>query len=144
MIRMYGSKVAVIPIRDPDKIGHIYVPEIAKERVDQGLVKYVGPDVTSVKPGEYVIFSGYTGQLISIEGEGQLIIMPEEFITAVLPDPPNVECPGLYFRGRDGYFPATYEMAMNIIAQSFTEFGATLQITTPKPESKDYDKLRAS
>ena len=37
MIKLCGNKVAIIPIRDPDMIGHIIVPDIAKERVDRGI-----------------------------------------------------------------------------------------------------------
>lgn len=129
MIRIYGDKIAVIPIADPDMIGSIYVPDVAKERADQGIVKYVGPDVKDIRPGMYVTFAGYTGTLFIMDGEGKLIIMPEDKVAAVIPTPPNVEVPGLYFRGSDGqYFPANYEQAMNIIASSFTEFGETLRM----------------
>jgi len=135
---------------DPAHYGSIIIPETAQERCDQGLVKYIGPDVTSVQPGDHIIFSGYTGTLMSIEGEGLLIVLPEEFINGKL-EAPDTEIPGLYFHGADGSsFTATYEMAMNIIAKGleqsvhFRDF-KTFEIkndTRFRPKPKDYDKLR--
>lgn len=119
MINITGNKIAVVPIYDPDMIGHIIIPDIAKTRSDQGLVKYVGKGVKDIEVGDYVIFSGYTGTLLSLEDEGRLIIMDADFIVAKV-DPPdmltNTSVPGLFFRARDGeYFEATYEMAMELI-----------------------------
>ena len=123
MITLLRDNIAVVPIFDPDMSpGGIIIPDMAKERCDQGIVKYIGPKTKILKAGDYVIFSGYTGTMVRIEDEGRLIIMPEKFVVAHLPDPSNVEVEGLYFKGRDGnFFRATYEMAMEIIADSFTD-----------------------
>lgn len=122
MLRLMRDNIAAIPIFDPDQIGSIIVPAQAKERCDQGIVKYIGPEVKDIKIGDYVLFSGYNGTLLDVEDEGQLILMPEEFVTAVIEEHPDTEVNGLYFRGVDGdFFPATYEMAMNIIADSFRD-----------------------
>lgn len=99
MIKLTLNKVAVTPINDPDvSKGGIIIPDIAKERCDQGIVKYCGPDCVDTKVGQYVLFSGYTGTLVHVEGEGRIIIMPEDFIVAELVEPANVDVPGLYFR----------------------------------------------
>jgi co-chaperonin GroES (HSP10) len=117
MIRLNGNKVAATPIFDPDKIGRIYVPDMAKERCDQGVVKYVGPKCEWIKPNDYILFSGYTGTLIKLEGEGLLIVMPEDFISCII-EAPNTDIPGLYFRGKNGeYFTATYEQAVELLAR---------------------------
>ena len=128
MIKIPRDKVAVIPIRDPDRVGLIYIPEQAKSRVDQGVVKYVGPECKFVKVGDYVTFSGYSGTLLNIADPERpndpgetLIILGEDFIYAVLDDLPPVEVPGLYFKDIDGtYFQATMEMALILIAQSLS------------------------
>lgn len=119
MINITGNKVAVVPIYDPEMVGHIVIPDIAKTRSDQGLVKYMGKDVKDIEIGDYVIFSGYTGTLLSLEDEGRLIIMDASFIVAKV-DPPdalvNTSVPGLFFLSKSGeYFDATYEMAMELI-----------------------------
>src|SRR5881394_1005790 len=101
MIKLTKNKVAITPIFDPDTSpGGIIIPDIAKERCDQGIVKYIGPKVETIKIGMYVLFSGYSGTLVHVDGEGSLILLPEEFIVAELPEPANVDIPGLYFRSR--------------------------------------------
>ena len=122
MVRVPGSNVAITPIFDPDvSAGGLYIPEMAKERCDQGIVKYVGPLVKWIRENDYVLFSGYSGTLIQLEGEGKLIVMPEKFVIAKI-EPDNVDVRGVYFKSVDGvYFTATYEMAVELIAEAFRE-----------------------
>jgi len=132
MLEMYDNKVAVIPLFDRDvSPGGIIIPEMAKERCDQGIVKYCGPNCKWLKPGDYVLFSGYTGQAIRDEVEGTLIMFREDSAVAIIADDrlPTTEVPGLYFKGPDGYFPANYEQAMAFIARALDESGwnATLK-----------------
>lgn len=110
------------------------------ERCDQGVVKYVGADVSFVKIGDYVFFSGYTGTLVNIEGEGKLIILPEKFIECIFDIDKFHKVPGLYFRDRNkNYFNATYEQAMNIIAETFTALNQTVNVVPSKPNIEDYN-----
>lgn len=81
---MLDDKVAVIPIEDPEKVGHIIIPDTAKRRVDQGIVKYRGDNVKEVRVGDHVCFSGYTGTKITVKDEGTLFIMREEDIIALM------------------------------------------------------------
>lgn len=122
MIRLTTTKIAVDPILDSDiTAGGIIIPDIAKDRADQGIVKYIGPECKHVEIGDYVLFSGYTGTTVRLEGEGLLIILHEEFVTCKI-EPPDTEIPGVYFRDRMGiYFPATYEMAIGLISKAFGE-----------------------
>lgn len=101
MIKLTTDKIAVTPIDDPSiSRGGIIIPEMAKERCDQGIVKYIGPDVQDVKVGMYILFSGYTGELVHVEGEGRIIIFPEKFAVCELVEPANVDVPGLYFKSK--------------------------------------------
>lgn len=144
MLRLNKNRVAIIPIRDPDKIGSFFIPDIAKERTDQGIVKYVGPDCKYVSIGDYVAFSGYTGTLFNIQDPERpaeivedVIIIDEDFIVAVMDDLENSDIPGLFFRDRGGdYFPATYEMSMHLIARHRAN-QYNFQITTPKPNYEE-------
>ena len=142
---------------DPDKTvsGLLVIPEIAKERCDQGIVKYVGPEVKWLKPGDHVLFSGYTGTLVSLEGEGLLIILPENFVSAIIYSP-DFDVPGLYFRDSENneYFTATYEMAVELLARALErtpEFinmtamdrpGRKHRIHMNKPKPEDYERMR--
>ena len=128
MIRLPLNKIAVEPVQDPDKIGSIWVPDAAKERCDQGIVKYIGPDVKWIEVGDYVLFSGYTGQTIALEDEGVFIVLPEDFVVAKI-DPPNTTISGLYFKDEDGsYFTANYEQAFYLMAKAMQRLGLSEQI----------------
>lgn len=85
-IEVLENKLAIIPLEDPSMIGSLYVPEQAKQRVDQGIVKYKGPKVKEVFVGAHVLFSGYSGDKIAVEDEGELFIMREDDIVCILND----------------------------------------------------------
>ncbi|MBA2706036.1 MAG: hypothetical protein H0U60_19535 [Blastocatellia bacterium] len=133
-------------MHDPDMIGSIIVPDIAKERVDQGIIKYVGADVPNdFKIGMHVLFSGYSGTLINIEDEGSLIVMHHDFITAELPEPPTTRIPGLFFKSQyEDYFPATYETALALIADAFrhTDRFRNMEVKSFAPTNEDYKSGR--
>lgn len=122
MIHLIKDKVAVTPIFDPDRTaGGLWIPEQAQERCDQGIIKYVGPEVKTLKIGQYVLFPNYVGTLMEIEDEGQLIIMREQYITAIIGDIPFTEVPGLYYIDRYGEaIPASYEQVFGIVSKAFT------------------------
>lgn len=114
MLYLPKDKVAVIPLHDPDKTASgLYIPEVAKERSDQGIVKYVGPDVKDVQIGDHVFFSGYDGTQVAIEGEGIMIFLVEKSIQAIIHLGENPVVEGLYFIDERGDAqPATYELAI--------------------------------
>lgn len=119
------NKVLIIPIRDPEKSkGGLWIPEEAKERVDQGVVYQIGPECCIVQAGDHVIFPGYSGQLLNVEGEGTFLLMRETDIALkIAPEEVSQsDCPGLYFKGNDGvYYTATVEMALFMIAKGIEE-----------------------
>lgn len=85
MIKLLSSDIACVPIEDPDRTpSGLYKPDSAKQRVDQGIVKYTGPDVETVRRGDHIIFGGYVGQKLSLEGEGILYLMQESDVVAVI------------------------------------------------------------
>lgn len=147
MLNLLANKVAIIPIRDPDKIGSLWVPDQAKERTDQGIVKYIGPKCKYVKIGDYVAFSGYSGTLFNIQDPERpqeivedVIIIDEEFIVAVMDDLEDSTVPGLFFQAADGeYFRATYEMAMHLMGRMRGE-QYNFDIKTPHLRQEEYDK----
>lgn len=111
----------------------------AGERCDQGIVKYIGREVKDIKIGDYVFFGGYTGTRMYIEDEGDLIILPENFVECVLEDV-HIKIPGLYFKDKQGeYFVATYEQVMNIVAETFTLLNETVEIKVSIPKLEDYN-----
>ena len=187
MLKLLRYRVACIPIFDSSstgiegfkgavadkgytkpKDGNIVLLDDYRERVDQGIVKYIGAGVTRKRfgfgIGDMVIFSGYSGELVSIEGEGLFIILPARFVVCSI-DPKPTVVSGLYFReasieeqpkgmNRDdyliarsagdfdkfSYFPATYEKAMELIAKSLEET-STIKIAKDRPTLEDYAKV---
>lgn len=88
MLHVLDDKVAIIPVRDPDKYGHIIIPDSVREdkRPDQGVVYAIGPNVRDVTVGDHVLFSPYSGHKVSVVDIGVLHIMPEEAVIAWLDD----------------------------------------------------------
>jgi chaperonin GroES len=148
VLTLPDNKVACEPLYDPDEsTGGIIIPDMAKERCDQGIVKYTGSKVTLVQPGDHVLFSGYTGTFIEVQYEGRLIIMPEDFITCIIHDDPT-DVAGLYFRSKSGeYFQATYEQVTILCARTLERYnkvkpsrlGSKLD---GRPSPEDYARLR--
>ena len=85
-IRTLKDNVAIVPIEDDEMRGSLYIPDQAKQKVDQGVIVYKGPDVVELRVGQHVLFSGYTGDKISVEDDGIYYIIPEDYIIAVLID----------------------------------------------------------
>lgn len=128
MLEMPGKKVAIIPFFDPDTTasGLLFVPDQAKERSDQGMVKYVGPQCEYLQEGDVVIFPGYDGKNLEFEDEGILIIIDEDKVVARMEGETieATEVPGIYFKGTDGtYFQCTYEFAMAFISKALNNSG---------------------
>ena len=122
MIRIPRGKIGVDPMFDPDTSpGGIIIPDVAKDKCDQGIVRYVGEDVRDIKVGDHVLFSAYTGTTVRIDGEGLFIILYAEFVTCVI-ESPDTEIPGLFFVDREGqYWPAPREMATTFIADAVSQ-----------------------
>lgn len=98
---MLTDRIAVRPLRfNPRTPSGLYIPEQAQPRINQGIVKYIGSEVTEVKIGQWVIFSAYSGTHLMVEHE-DLIILEEQFISAIL-DVPSITIPGLYYKDGDG------------------------------------------
>lgn len=81
------------------KIGSLYVPEVSKEKPQQGLIIAVGNGKRNdqgvrvpldVKTGDIVLFGKYSGQDITYEDE-QYMIMREEEIFGIVRETKNTE-----------------------------------------------------
>jgi len=89
-LRLLENKIAVIPMEDPQRrASGIWVPDQAKQRIDQGIIKYRAEGCKELRVGDHVFFSGYDGTKVAIEGEGVLIIMRETYVKAVVEGEPE-------------------------------------------------------
>lgn len=60
--------------------GGIYVPDVAKEKPQKGVVVEVGSEVKEVKVGDTVLFDKYAGSKIKVNDVEYLIIKEEEIL----------------------------------------------------------------
>lgn len=133
MIRVKSNHCAIVPIDDPDITpGGIIIPEEAKDRTDQGIVKYVGPKCEFVEPLDYVIYGGYNGQLLVLNrgepNEERLIILSEDKLISKVAfgEIDSLTVPGLYFKSRDELLPASYEVAVSFLGMAIRAYTHSL------------------
>lgn len=129
MIQVTLDRVAILFQGDPDKIGHIIVPDQAKGRSKQGLVMQVGPGrrdadgdliPMTVRVGNYVLFPAYSGTVVGID-DANWIIMPEDQITAIIPLK-SLVISGLYHKDAEmNAIPATLDSAIECIRRALHE-----------------------
>lgn len=87
-VRPVRDLLYIIPL-EPEVVlsSGLIIPETARKRVNQGIVKYRGPQTSGdIRVGDHVFFAGYSGDELIIEEEGKLILIPESFIEAVVFD----------------------------------------------------------
>jgi|UniRef100_A0A7C4AJ46 chaperonin GroES len=60
--------------------GGIYVPDVAKEKPQKGVVVEIGSEVKEVKVGDTVLFDKYAGSKIKVNDVEYLIIKEEEIL----------------------------------------------------------------
>ncbi len=92
-IRPLQDRIIVKRVEEEEKTkGGIIIPDTAKEKPQEGKVVAVGPGkVTedgklqpmSVKKGDRVLFSKYSGTEITIEGEEHLIIREDDVLGVI-------------------------------------------------------------
>ena len=84
-IEPLGARVVILPVEGESQTpGGILLPETAKEKPQQGIIKAVGNEdemMTDLKIGDRVLFPKYTGTEIKYEGDTYLL-MDEDSVLA--------------------------------------------------------------
>ncbi len=89
MIEPVGRRVLVQRIDEEEtKKGGIIVPDTAKEKPQQGIVKNVAKvgkddDPLQVKKGDKILFGKYGGTEIEYEGEEYLILAEDDILAKI-------------------------------------------------------------
>lgn len=147
MLVLNSENIGVVPVSDSDmtESGLLYIPDIAKKRANQGVVKYKGHNVKDINIGDYVLFSGYTGTTVRVGNDEVIIIMNWKFVNAKISLNDPLVVPGLYFKlkstddGSEIYITANYESAVNLLARALEPLGRSLSINIPNPNKEDYN-----
>lgn len=88
-VQPLGARVLVRPLEQQDTTpGGIIVPDVAREKPQQGLVEAVGQEdvmTTNLKVGDRVLFAKYSGNDIRVNGD-DLLLMDEVDILARIKD----------------------------------------------------------
>jgi len=89
-VKPIGDRILVEPVEEKEvKKGGIIIPDTAKEKPQQALVKAVGNGkllesgervALDVKAGDRILFGKYSGAEIKIEGEEYLILKEDEIL----------------------------------------------------------------
>lgn len=120
MLEIKPNNVAIIPLYDPDVTkGGLVIPASAQTRSDQGIVKYVGRDCKWLRVGDWVLFSGWSGNVVEIDGEGRLIFMHEKQVEAVVHEQIDELVGGLWMQESNGNFiKPTWEFVCDMLAHN--------------------------
>jgi chaperonin GroES len=81
-VRPINGKVVVQPFESEGKTsGGIYIPDTAKESLNEGKVIAVAKDATDeVAVGDRVVYKGFGGSEIEIEGEKYILLTEDELL----------------------------------------------------------------
>ena len=89
-IKPLGDHVLVEPAEEKEvKKGGIIIPDTAKEKPTEGIVRAVGPGKKDddgktipldVQAGEYVLIGKYSGTEIKLDGDDYLIVREDEIL----------------------------------------------------------------
>jgi chaperonin GroES len=89
-----GNRVVVEPLEQEEvTAGGIFVPETAKEKPQQGIVKAVGPGdrdedgkriAMEVKVGDKVLFAKYSGTEMKLDGKKLLVLRESDLLAIVV------------------------------------------------------------
>jgi chaperonin GroES len=86
------DRVIIEPVKGPEKIGGIIIPDQARTKSTQGIVVAVGPGRMSehgalipmtVRVGDEVVFSEYTASQIKVDGH-ELCMIHESEINCIV------------------------------------------------------------
>lgn len=127
-INILGDRVAIRPLADPDKIGSIIVPDVAKGRAVQGVIAMVGPKCVSLKRGDHVFFPAYSGTVVDIE-DVRYILMYEKDVSCKLITEPllvpglfmEIKGPGEYGEGDSKFVLASEDFIIEMLHIHYEE-----------------------
>ncbi len=81
-MRPINGKVVVKPLKSEEKSsGGIYLPETAKEDINEGEVIAVAKDATDeVAVGDRVVYKGFGGSEIEMDGEKYILLTEDDLL----------------------------------------------------------------
>jgi chaperonin GroES len=100
-LKPLGDRVVIEHVEQTDKSsGGVFLPDTAKEKPQEGIVRAVGTGRVndegktlpmSVKPGDRVIYSKYSGSEVKVDGTEYLIVSEKDVLAVVDKVPAGVK-----------------------------------------------------
>ncbi len=100
-LKPLGDRVVIEHVEQGDKSsGGVFLPDTAKEKPQEGMVRAVGTGrindegktlPMSVKPGDRVIYSKYSGSEVKVDGTEYLIVSEKDVLALVDKVPAGVK-----------------------------------------------------
>ncbi|HEY9086501.1 MAG TPA: co-chaperone GroES [Candidatus Tyrphobacter sp.] len=100
-LKPLGDRVVIEHVEQDDKSsGGVFLPDTAKEKPQEGIVRAVGTGRVndegktlpmSVKPGDRVIYSKYSGSEVKVDGTEYLIVSEKDVLAVVDKVPAGVK-----------------------------------------------------
>lgn len=100
MIKPWGDRVVIEHVEQNEKTASgLYIPETAKEKPQEGIIRAVGPGrmnddgkvlPMTAKVGDRILYSKYSGSEVKIDGKEYLIISEKDVLGAVDKVPASV------------------------------------------------------
>jgi chaperonin GroES len=77
-----NGRILVKPFEAKDKTsGGIYIPDTAKEKLQEGKIIAVAKDATDeVAIGDHVIYKEFTGTEVKVEGEDYILLTEDDLL----------------------------------------------------------------
>lgn len=86
MIEPLKDNVIIEPIKESGKTpGGIILPERAQSAAKFGAVRFVGPDVQSLKPGDIVILPTWNDDELEVDGKKYIVLAEKTISVRITP-----------------------------------------------------------
>ncbi|MGZ3519184.1 MAG: co-chaperone GroES [Vulcanimicrobiaceae bacterium] len=92
-LKPLGDRVVIEHVEQQDKtVGGVFLPDTAKEKPQEGVIRAIGVGRTldngtilpmSVKVGDRVIYSKYSGSEVKVDGNEYLIVSEKDVLAIV-------------------------------------------------------------
>lgn len=80
-LRPLANRVLVQEVKQAEETkSGLLIPEIAKEKPQEGLVVACGPTASSVRVGTRILYEKYSSVMVRLDGQEMLIIYEDDII----------------------------------------------------------------
>lgn len=82
-LRPLNDRVLVRRIEASETRGGLYLPDVAREKLNRARVLSVSDGVEDIAEGDEIVFGKYSGQELEIDGDECLFVLVEDVLAVV-------------------------------------------------------------